>query len=102
MKSKANAMKKKNAAWKVDVFVTLKPSVLDPQGSTVLAALQGMGYDQLLETRLGKYFNLTFAGDLAQANVEKQVDQICHKLLANPVIERYRFHVRREAAGAKS
>jgi phosphoribosylformylglycinamidine synthase subunit PurS len=102
MTSKERTMKKKNLAWKVEVVVTLKPSVLDPQGSTVLAALQGMGYDQLCDTRLGKYITLTFAGQLAQSNVEKQVEQMCRKLLANPVIERYRYHLRRETGVARA
>jgi phosphoribosylformylglycinamidine synthase len=79
--------------WKVDVHVTLKPSVLDPQGATVQRSLHAMGYDQLLDTRLGKYFELTFAAGLTREQVEKQTKEICEKLLANPVIERFRFAI---------
>lgn len=77
----------------VEVFITLKPSVLDPQGATVQQALNSMGYEKLTDVRLGKYFQLTFQGSLTRLQVEKQVRQMCDKLLANPVIERYEFKV---------
>ncbi len=79
--------------WQVEVFITLKPSVLDPQGSTVRTALHSMGYRALRDARLGKYLTLRFAGALSRAAVQRQVRQMCDKLLANPVIERYRFRI---------
>lgn len=85
------AQAKKN--WSVEVFVNLKPSVLDPQGATIQRALNGMGYAQLKKARLGKYFQLEFDSRLARSEVEKQVKHMCDKLLANPVIEFYRFQV---------
>jgi phosphoribosylformylglycinamidine synthase len=86
--------------WIAEVFITLKPSVLDPQGSTILAALHSMGYRDLVGARLGKYFTLRFTGRRLRAAVETQVKQMCDKLLANPVIERYRYTVARGKKGA--
>jgi phosphoribosylformylglycinamidine synthase len=68
-------------AWHVSVYVTLKPSVMDPQGATVQRALHGMGYKAVTG----------FEGGLSEAEVRKQADEICDKLLANPNIESYRF-----------
>ena len=79
--------------WIVEVYVTLKPSVLDPQGSAIQTALHSMGYTDLIDTRLGKFFTLHFAGKLKQPLVEHQLKQMCDKLLANPVIERYHFRI---------
>ncbi|MEW6516670.1 MAG: phosphoribosylformylglycinamidine synthase subunit PurS [candidate division FCPU426 bacterium] len=80
-------------AWKVDVLVTLKPSVLDPQGATVQRALESMGYADLTAARLGKYLQLTFRGRLSRKAVEQQARRMCDKLLVNPVIEQYRLTV---------
>jgi phosphoribosylformylglycinamidine synthase len=86
-------MSTSKAEWTAEVFITLKPSVLDPQGSTIQSALHSMGYEALTGARLGKYFTLTFAGKLSKAEVERQVKQMCDKLLVNAVIERYRYQV---------
>jgi len=79
--------------WTAEVFITLKPSVLDPQGNTVREALHGMGYRDLRDARLGKYFVLRFSGRLGRAEVERQLKQMCDRLLVNPVIERYRYRI---------
>jgi phosphoribosylformylglycinamidine synthase len=83
-------------AWHVSVYVTLKPSVQDPQGSTVQRALNQMGYQAVEGVRMGKFTELEFAGHLAEAEVKKQADEICDKLLANPNIEFYRFTVEKK------
>ena len=71
------------------VFVTLKPSVFDPQGTTVTEALHTLGYDAVKDVRQGKYFELEIdAANAAEA--ERIVADAAHKLLANPVIESYR------------
>jgi phosphoribosylformylglycinamidine synthase len=80
----------------VNVFVTLKPSVLDPQGSTVQRALAQMGYAKVSGVRLGKFMEMDFEDSLAEAEVKKQADEICDKLLANPNIETYRFTVEKK------
>jgi phosphoribosylformylglycinamidine synthase len=76
------------------VYVTLKPSVFDPQGRTVHEALNALGYAAVREVRQGKYFELTLddAGlDAGQARA--LVEEAAHKLLANPVIESFRVEI---------
>jgi phosphoribosylformylglycinamidine synthase subunit PurS len=94
-------MADKRPEWTAEVFITLKPSVLDPQGNTVQAALASMGYTDLTGARLGKYFTLRFRGRLSRTEVERQVKHMCDKLLVNPVIERYRFRVAGAGKGSK-
>lgn len=72
---------------KAIVYVKLKDGVLDPQGVTIHKALQQMGYDDFLSVRSGKFFELEVKGD-AQ-NLDSQIDEVCAKLLSNPVIENF-------------
>ncbi len=74
------------------IYVTLKPTVNDPPGQTVLSGLRRMGYDSTVDVRMGKYLQLHIEGT-AQENVETQVHEMCQKLLSNPVIEDYRFEL---------
>lgn len=77
---------------KARVFVTLKPSVFDPQGRTIVEALHSMGYDGVGDVRQGKYFELDV--DTADAEAaRKMVSEVADKLLANPVIESYRIEI---------
>ena len=72
------------------VYVTLKPTVNDPQGLTIKGALHNLGFASVQDVRAGKYIEVRVDGkDIGQAR--KQVDEMCRKLLANPVIENYRF-----------
>jgi phosphoribosylformylglycinamidine synthase len=74
------------------VFVTLKPSVFDPQGQTIADALHALGYAGIGEVRQGKYFELEF--DTAEAGQARALAaEVADKLLANPVIETYRIEV---------
>jgi phosphoribosylformylglycinamidine synthase len=74
------------------VFVTLKPSVFDPQGTTVAEALHTLGYNAVRDVRQGKYFELEI--DAANADEARRLaGEAAHKLLSNPVIERYRIEV---------
>jgi phosphoribosylformylglycinamidine synthase len=66
--------------------IALKEGVLDPQGVTVKQALANLGYDDVVEVRSGKVFTLTFAAD-AGGDIKAVSEEICRKLLANPVIE---------------
>jgi phosphoribosylformylglycinamidine synthase len=80
----------------VKVYVTLKPSLLDAQGKVVQGSLQQLGHANVASVRVGKYIEMTVADDThAQApeEMEKQVRAMCDTLLANPVIEDYRFEV---------
>ena len=72
--------------FKVKVEVKLKPVVLDPQGKTVLTALHHLGYDNVEDARIGKLIELRIM-DSDAGNVKKLVDDMCKKLLSNPVIE---------------
>ena len=74
------------------VFVTLKPSVFDPQGRTIADALQSLGYRGVQEVRQGKYFELEL--ETTEAGQAKALAaEVADKLLANPVIESYRIEV---------
>lgn len=74
----------------VKVHITLKEGVLDPQGKAVQGSLNTLGYDNVEEVRVGKYLELTVKND---ANIEQEIEDMCHKLLANPVIENYSYTV---------
>ena len=76
---------------KAYVYVSLKKSVLDPQGKTIQGALHKMGYKGLEEVRQGKYFELTLDGGLNRAEAEAEVSRIARDVLTNPVIEEFRF-----------
>lgn len=72
------------------VYVTLKPAVNDPQGLTVMGGLHSLGYETVADVRIGKYLEIRVdAQDRSQA--ERDVAGMCDRLLANPVIENYRF-----------
>ena len=74
---------------KARVFVTLKPSVFDPQGRTIAEALHSMGYAGVGDVRQGKYFELELDASSAD-NARSIASEVADKLLANPVIETYR------------
>jgi phosphoribosylformylglycinamidine synthase len=74
------------------IWVTLKPGVLDPQGKAIAGALDSLGFSGVEEVRQGKYLELQLdARDEAQAR--KDVERMCEELLANTVIETYRFEL---------
>jgi phosphoribosylformylglycinamidine synthase subunit PurS len=77
--------------YKVKVFITLRESVLDPQGKAVQNSLHSMDYNQVEDVRIGKYMELTISPSVK--SVEDAVDEMCSKLLANPVIEDYRYEI---------
>ena len=71
---------------KAKVYVTFKPSVLDPQGQTIRAALQSLGHKGIEDVRQGKYFEITL-------NAREDLDEIAREVLSNPVIEDYRIEI---------
>jgi len=73
------------------VYVSLKKSVLDPQGKTIQGALKKMGYRGLESVRQGKYFELTLDGGLSREEAQAEVERIARDVLTNPVIEEFRF-----------
>ena len=77
------------------VYITLKPTVNDPQGLTVLSTLQTLGFSAAQDVRVGKYLEVRV--DCADhSDAETQVSKMCHDLLANPVIEEFRFDLEKE------
>ncbi len=75
---------------KVRVFVSLKPTVLDPQGQTIRSALNGLGHHSIAAVRQGKFFDIELAPGARREDVAAEMEQIAHDVLANPVIEEYR------------
>mgnify|MGYP001066443833 CR=1 FL=1 len=74
------------------VYITLKPTVNDPQGLTIKGGLETLGFQSIKSVRAGKYMEIKLdENDLPHA--QEQVDEMCRKLLANPVIEDYRFEL---------
>ena len=76
---------------KVKVYVTLRESVLDPQGSAVMGALHSMNYNEVKDVRIGKYLELQV--EEGSRDLDIVVREMCEKLLANTVIEDYRYEV---------
>ena len=74
------------------IFVSLKPSVNDPQGSTVRQGLIDMGFEEVMDVRVGKYIELTVESETEKLAKDK-VNDMCDKLLSNPVIETYNFEI---------
>ena len=80
-------------AMRAKVWVSLKKTVLDPQGQTIHAALAGLGYNGVNGVRQGKYFELTLADGLSTEAARAEVDRLARDVLTNPVIEEYSFQI---------
>lgn len=78
---------------KAHVHVTLKSTVLDPQGQAIFNALKKMQYSGIESVRQGKYFVLTLDDALDAETARKEVERIAREVLTNPVIEEFRFHL---------
>jgi phosphoribosylformylglycinamidine synthase subunit PurS len=76
---------------KVNVYVTLRESVVDPQGITTKEALQVMGYKEVENVRIGKLIELELDGSATE--IDARVKEMCEKLLVNKVIEDYRYEI---------
>jgi phosphoribosylformylglycinamidine synthase PurS subunit len=77
--------------YKVKVYVTLRESVLDPQGTAVQKSLNAMNFPEVLDVRIGKYMELELSE--STADVDEAVRNMCDKLLVNTVIEDYRYSI---------
>lgn len=77
---------------KATVYVTIKQSVLDPQGVAVQGALHSMGFQEVESVRIGKYLEINLDTDNRE-EAEAKVTEMCEKLLANTVVEQYRFEL---------
>jgi phosphoribosylformylglycinamidine synthase PurS subunit len=72
------------------IYVTLRPSVLDPAGTAVQAGLHQLGYEGVESVRIGKYIEMKLSAD-SEEKAQQQLHTMCDQLLANPVIENYCF-----------
>ena len=79
--------------WLAEVHVALRPGIADPEGQTVGAALRSLGYASVSEVRSGKLLRITFEAADSDA-AEESVDQMCRRLLANPVMESATWELR--------
>ena len=77
---------------KVTVHIERRPEIADPEGTTISRSLVDLGYDEVVSGRTGRTLHLEVEGDDADA-VKERVDEMCQRLLANPVIEDYRIEV---------
>lgn len=77
---------------KAQVYVTLKKGVLDPQGKAISHALTSLQFDSVKNVRQGKFFEIDLA-DISESEATQQLKEMCEKLLANTVIEEYRFEI---------
>ena len=78
---------------KAKVYVTLKPSVLDPQGKAIHHSVELLGIEQITDIRQGKYFEIALNADLSETEARNTAENIAKNVLANPVIEDYRVEV---------
>lgn len=79
---------------RIKIYVTLKEGILDPQGKAVQHSLHTLGYTSVKDVRIGKYIEIDI-GDPSKEAVEARIKEMCHKLLANPIIEDYRYEIDR-------
>ena len=86
------ALEKKNIML-ARVYVTLKPSVFDPQGRTIADALQSLGYESVQDVRQGKYFEITLDSTITPDEARREIERMAKDVLANPVIEDYRVEL---------
>ena len=78
---------------KAKIIITPKKAVLDPQGKTVQTALEHMGYTGVTGVHIGKYIEIDLAPGTDKATAQKAIDDACHKLLSNPIIEDYKLEI---------
>jgi len=87
--------------YQAQIYVTLRPSVLDPAGTAVQSGLHHMGFEGVEQVRIGKYIQVTLTAE-DEASARQQLDQMCDQLLTNPVIENYRFDLEVKTPAATS
>jgi phosphoribosylformylglycinamidine synthase PurS subunit len=83
---------------KAHVYVTLKTSVLDPQGQTIQNALRKIGFADVTAVRQGKYFALSLADGLSADAAKAEVERIAREVLTNPVIEEFTYRIEEQSA----
>ncbi len=87
--------------WLADVHVTLRPGIADPEGQTIRGGLRALGFDSVDDVRTGKMLRLAFAADDYEA-ARVGIEEMCRRLLANPVMESFSFDLRQAPASARA
>ena len=83
---------------KAKIYITLKPSVLDPQGKAIHHAVETIGYRGIQDVRQGKYFEVTLDAQLSEDDARASIERMARDVLSNPVIEDYRVELDSEPA----
>ena len=78
---------------KAKVYVTLKPSVLDPQGKAIHHSVELLGFERVEDVRQGKYFEIALDAGLSETDARQTAERIAKNVLANPVIEDYKVEI---------
>jgi phosphoribosylformylglycinamidine synthase len=78
---------------KAKVYVTLKPSVLDPQGKAIKHSVQLLGFDSISDIRQGKYFEIAMNGSVTKETARDEAMRLAHDVLSNPIIEDFRVEI---------
>ncbi|HLM60876.1 MAG TPA: phosphoribosylformylglycinamidine synthase subunit PurS [Pyrinomonadaceae bacterium] len=78
---------------KAKVYVTLKPSVLDPQGKAIHHSVELLGFEKIRDIRQGKFFEIALNADLSETDARQTAENIAKNVLANPVIEDYKVEI---------
>ena len=78
---------------KAKVYVTLKPSVLDPQGKAIKHSVELLGFNGVSDIRQGKYFEISLDQSVTEANAREQATRLAHDVLSNPIIEDFRVEI---------
>jgi len=78
---------------KAKVYVTLKPSVLDPQGKAIKHSVELLGYSGINDIRQGKYFEIAIDGSLSEAQAREEATKMACEVLSNPIIEDFRVEI---------
>jgi phosphoribosylformylglycinamidine synthase len=78
---------------KAKVYVTFKPSVLDPQGKAIQHSIELLGYTGIADIRQGKYFEIALDGSLSEEQTRDQITRMAQDVLSNPIIEDYRVEI---------
>ena len=79
---------------RVKIYVTLKEGILDPQCKAVQHSLHTLVYTSVKDVRIGKYIEIDIS-DTSRETIEARIKEICHRLLANPIIEDFRYEIER-------
>jgi phosphoribosylformylglycinamidine synthase PurS subunit len=79
--------------WNAKIIVEYKEGILDPEAKAIRSAFNTMGHNDIKDITTGRFFHLEFDSSLNKAQAEEKTQEVCHKLLSNPVIENYKYEL---------